>query len=94
MEHEDPVNLTIALQPGGTLDAGELRGHLEDELRLRAEVLVAEGTSVTIRAYKRDEVEAVADELVAKLARIGVGEGAEVSWVDDNGATVVRPVEV
>jgi hypothetical protein len=94
VEHEDPVDLTITLPPGGSLDAGELRGHLEDELRLRAEVTAADGTSVTIHAYKRDEVEAVADELVAKLARIGVAEGATVSWVDDNGADVVRPVEV
>lgn len=92
MEHEDPINLTITLPPGSTLDAAELRGYLEGELRTRAEVLAADGTSVTIKAYKRDEVEAVADELVIKLSKIGVPEGATVSWVDDNGADVVRPV--
>jgi hypothetical protein len=92
VEHEDPVNLTITLPPGGALDAAQLRGHLEDELRTRAEIVSADGTSVTVKAYKRDEVEAVADELVAKLAAIGVADGASVCWVDDDGADVVRPV--
>jgi hypothetical protein len=92
VEHENPVNLTITLPPGGTLDAGQLRGYLEGELRTRAEILEADGTSVTVKAYKRDEVEAVADELVIKLSKIGVAEGATVSWVDDDGADVVRPL--
>jgi hypothetical protein len=92
VEHEDPVNLTITLPPNGTLDAAQLRGHLEDELRTRAEIVSADGTSVTVKAYKRDEVEAVADELIAKLSAIGVAEGSSVCWVDDNGADVVRPV--
>jgi hypothetical protein len=92
VEHEDPVDLTITLPPGGTLDAAQLRGHLEDELRTRAVVVSADGTGVTIRAYKRDEVEAVADELIAKLSAIGVAEGSSVCWVDDNGADIVRPV--
>jgi hypothetical protein len=92
VEHEDPVNLVITLAPNGSLDAAQLRGHLEDELRTRAEVLSADGSSVTIKAYKRDEVEAVADELIAKLAAIGVPEGSSVCWVDDDGSDVVRPV--
>jgi hypothetical protein len=92
VEHEDPVNLVITLAPDGALDGPQLRGHLEDELRTRAEVLSADGSSVTIKAYKRDEVEAVADELIAKLSAIGVPEGSSVCWIDDNGADVVRPV--
>ncbi len=92
MEHEDPVDLTITLSPGGGLDGPQLRGHLEDELRTRAEVTAAEGSSVTIHAYRREEVESVADELVAKLAAIGVPDGSAVRWVDDNGAVVVRPI--
>ncbi len=92
MEREHPVDLTITLPPNGKLDGAALRGHLEDELRTRAEVIAAEGTSVTIRAYRREEVESVADELIAKLAAIGVADGSAVCWVDDNGTDVVRPV--
>jgi hypothetical protein len=92
VEHEDPVELKITLPVGGSLDGPALRGYLEDELRTRAEVKAAEGASVTILAYRREEVESVADELVAKLSSIGVPEGSAVCWVDDNGADVIRPV--
>lgn len=92
MEHEDPVGLKILLPPGASLDGPALRGHLEDELRTRAEVIAAEGNSVTIKAYRREEVESLADELVAKLLAVGVPEGSAVSWVDDTGLDVVRPI--
>ena len=92
MEHEHPVELTITLPANGKLDGPALRGYLEGELRTRAEVTASEGTSVTVRAYRREEVESVADELIAKLSAIGVPDGSAVRWVDDNGADVVRPV--
>ncbi len=92
MENEDPVELKITLPAGGSLDGPALRGHLEDELRTRAEITAAEGSSVTVLAYRRDEVEAVADELIAKLSAIGVPDGSAVCWVDDNGGDVVRPI--
>lgn len=92
MEHEDPVEIKITLPVGGSLDGPALRGHLEDELRTRAEVTAAQGSSVTIVAYRREEVESVADELVAKLSAIGVPEGSAVSWVDDNGVAITRPI--
>jgi hypothetical protein len=92
VEREDPVDLTITLPPGGNLDGPALRGHLEDELRTRAEVVAADGSGVTIRAYRREEVESVADELIAKLSAIGVQDGFAVHWSDENGADVVRPV--
>lgn len=92
MEHEDPVELVITLPQNGALDGPALRGHLEDELRTRAEVIAAEGSSVTIRAYRREEVESVADELIAKLSAIGVADGSAIRWSDDNGADVVRPI--
>lgn len=92
MEHEDPVELKITLSTGGKLNGPALRGHLEDELRTRAEITAAEGSSVTVLAYRRDEVEAVADELIAKLSAIGVPDGSAVCWVDDNGGDVVRPI--
>jgi len=76
VEHEDPVELTITLPAGGALDGPALRGHLEDELRTRAEVVSAEGSSVIIKAYRREEVESVADELVAKLSAVGVADGS------------------
>jgi hypothetical protein len=92
VEHEDPVELTITLPSGSSLDGPALRGHLEDELRTRAEVISAEGSSVTVRAYRREEVESVADELVAKLSAVGLADGSAVRWVDDDGADVVRPI--
>jgi hypothetical protein len=93
VEHEDPVDLTVTLPPGSPLDGPALRGHLEDELRTRAEVVSAEGDSVTVRAYRREEVEAVADELIAKLSKIArVKDGTIVRWLDDSGAESVRPV--
>lgn len=93
MEHEDPIDLTVTLPPGSALDGPALRGHLEDELRTRAEVVAAEGHSVTVRAYRREEVEAVADELIAKLSKIErVKDGTSVRWVDDSGSETVRPI--
>jgi hypothetical protein len=93
VEHEDPVELTVTLASGSPLDGPALRGHLEDELRTRAEVIAAEGDSVTVRAYRREEVEAVADELVAKLSKIArVKEGTTVRWLDDTGVETVRPI--
>jgi hypothetical protein len=93
VEHEDPVDLTVTLPPGGALDGPALRGHLEDELRTRAEVISAEGLSVVVRAYRREEAEAVADELVVKLSKIQkVREGTTVRWLDDSGAETVRPL--
>jgi hypothetical protein len=92
VQHEDRIELTITLPPGSKLDGAALRGHLEDELRTRAEVIAAEGTSVTVIAYRREEVESVADELIAKLSAVGVDEGFAVRWVDENGADVVRPI--
>jgi hypothetical protein len=92
VEREDPVELRITLPSAGVLDGPALRGHLEDELRTRAEVTAAEGCSVTVRAYRREEVESVADELIAKLSAIGVEDGSAVRWSDENGAEIVRPV--
>jgi hypothetical protein len=93
VEHEDPIDLTVTLPPGSPLDGPALRGHLEDELRTRAEVVAAEGHSVTVRAYRREEVEAVADELIAKLSKIErVKDGTSVRWVDDSGSETVRPI--
>jgi hypothetical protein len=93
VEHEDPIDLTITLPAGSPLDGPALRGHLEDELRTRAEVVSAEGLDVTVRAYRREEVEAVANELVAKLSKIErVQEGTTVRWLDDSGAETVRPL--
>lgn len=90
MENEDPVELTITLPVGSILDGDALRGHLEDELRTRAEVTAAEATSVTILAYRREEVDSVANELIATLLAVGVADGSTVRWVDDTGAAVVR----
>jgi hypothetical protein len=93
VEHEDPIDLTVTLPPGSPLDGPAVRGHLEDELRTRAEVVAAEGHSVTVRAYRREEVEAVADELIAKLSKIErVKDGTSVRWVDDSGSETVRPI--
>jgi hypothetical protein len=93
VEREDPVDLIVTLPPGSRLDGPALRGHLEDELRTRAEVVSAEGETVTVRAYRREEVEAVADELVAKLSKIAkVKDGTTVRWLDDSGAETVRPL--
>jgi hypothetical protein len=92
VQHEDPVDLTVTLPANSTFDGPALRGYLEGELRTRAEVTSAEGTCVTVRAYRREEVESVADELIAKLSAIGVPDGSAVRWVDDSNADVVRPV--
>jgi hypothetical protein len=92
VEHEDPVELTIALPAGGTFDGPALRGYLEAELADRAEVTGADAGSVTVRAYHRQEVEAVAHELIYKLTKMQRCEGSTVRWTGDDGAEVVRPV--
>lgn len=92
MEHEDPVDLTVTLPPDGPLDGAAVRRYLEDELRTRAEVTTADGGFVTVRAYQREEVESIADELVLKLSKLARADGCAVRWVADDGAEVVRPV--
>ncbi len=92
MRDENPVDLTVQLPTGSEPDASHVQQHLEDELRTRGEVLGADGREVRVRAYQREEVEAVADELVAKLNDLGM-EGTTVRWTDDEGQTCVRPIE-
>ena len=92
MRDEDPVDLTVTLPPESPLDGAAVRRYLEDELRTRAEVTAADGDSVTVRAYKREEVESVADELVMKLSKLEKSDGCAVRWTSDDGAEVVRPI--
>jgi hypothetical protein len=92
VRHEDPIELTIALPAGCPMDGPAIRGYLEDELRTRAEVTGADGASVTVKAYRRDEVESVADELVAKLSKLEGVDGSAVRWTDDSGSDVIRPL--
>ena len=93
MRNEDPVDLTVTLPAGGRLDAEEVRGYLEGELRTRAEVTAADGDVLTVHAYRQEEAESVADELVMKLSKMERAEGCTVRWTDDSGNTVVRSVE-
>ena len=91
MRHENPVELTVDLPPGTNPEAEDLQQHLEDELRTRGEVLGAGDQHVLVRAYQREEVEAVAGELVAKLNDLGM-VGTSVRWIDDEGHECVRPL--
>jgi hypothetical protein len=91
---EHPIELTVTL-PHGSLPSGDdLRGYLEDDLRTRAEVASSDACSLVVHAYRREEVEAIGDELVRKLTDIGMPDGVTVTWTGDDGDRVVRPVDV
>lgn len=90
MNEENPVDLSVELPPGADPDATGVRQHLEDELRTRGEVTGAAAGHVQVRAYQREEVEAIADELVDKLVDLGMA-GVRVRWTDDEGRGRVRP---
>ncbi len=92
MRDEDPVDLTVTLLPESPLDGAAVRQYLEDELRTRAEVVAADGDTVTVHAYRREEVESVADELVMKLAKLEGTDGCTVRWLSDGGAEAIRPI--
>jgi hypothetical protein len=89
---EHPIDLTVNLPAGSSPDGVGLSGYLEDDLRTRGEVASADDRSLVIRAYRREEVESIGDELVGKLTDIGVPEGVTVSWTASDGEKVIRPV--
>jgi len=91
---EHPIDLTVTLPSGSGTTGQDLRGYLEDDLRTRAEVASADDSSLVVHAYRREEVEAIGDELVRKLTDIGMPDGVNVTWIGDDGEQVVRPVEV
>jgi hypothetical protein len=93
VQNEDPVDLTVTLPAGSRLDGAEVRGFLDGELRTRAEVTAADSATVVVRAYRREEVDSVAEELIIKLSKMERVDGCTVRWTDENGVDVVRPVE-
>ncbi len=93
MRNEHPIDLTVSLPSGSSPTGQDLRGYLEDDLRTRAEVASADESSLVVHAYRREEVEAIGDELVRKLSDIGMPDGVHVRWTGDDGEPVIRPVE-
>ena len=92
MRNEHPIDLTVSLPSGSSPDGVGLRGYLEDDLRTRGEVASADDCTLVIRAYRREEVESIGDELVGKLTDLGLPDGVTVSWTGEDGDQVVRPV--
>lgn len=82
------VTVTWPALPATIDKAAEIVDQLQADLRERADVARFDESSLAVTVYRRDEVEAVAADVLDKLEFIGLPLGTTADWVDDAGRHV------